>query len=161
MNETMLAKDVHLFSTKPTVQRITRAFAANDYLFGQRDLQTPNEPNGMVVRYYLKAQSSAKPAVVITDATGKEMARLAGTANAGINTVVWNTRAVQEAAGRGGRGGRGGGGGGRGGYSPEMWAPLGEYTVTLDIDGKQLTQKARIAKTQGWSIGAVPQIIRQ
>jgi hypothetical protein len=42
-----------------------------------------------------------------------------------------------------------------------MWAPLGEYTVTLDIDGKQLTQKARIAKTQGWSIGAVPQIIRQ
>ena len=43
-----------LFSIKPTMQRVTWSFGANDYLFGQRHLQTPNEPNGMVIRYYLK-----------------------------------------------------------------------------------------------------------
>jgi hypothetical protein len=32
--------------------------------------------------------------------------------------------------------------------------------VTLTVAGNTLTQKATIAKTQGWSIGATPQIIR-
>jgi hypothetical protein len=39
-------------------------------------------------------------------------------------------------------------------------APLGDYTVTLDVGGQKFTQTAQITKTQGWSIGAVPQIIR-
>jgi hypothetical protein len=42
----------------------------------------------------------------------------------------------------------------------DQWAPLGEYTVTLDMGGRKLTQPARITKTQGWSLGAAPQTIR-
>jgi hypothetical protein len=57
--------------------------------------------------------------------------------------------------------GRGGGGRGRGpGYSPELWVPLGDYVVALEVGGQKLTQGARITKTQGWSVGAAPQIIR-
>ena len=151
MNAEMLAEDIHLFAIKPAVQRITWQFGANDYLFGQRNFQTPNEPNGMVIRYYLKNQGSSGANVVITDSKGQEVVRLPGRVSAGINTVVWTMR--PQGAGRGR-------GVGPGGNILDQWAPLGEYTVTLEIDGKKFTQKARITKTQGWSIGPVPQIIR-
>ena len=159
MNDAMLAKDVHLFTTPPTVQRVIWSYGANDYLFGQRQLQTPNEPNGMVIRYYLKTALPAGATITVTNASGQEMTRMQGRAVAGINTVVWNTRA-------GGGGGRGGalaatGAAPASGSGPlNQWAALGEYTVTLSVGGTTLTQKATIAKTQGWSVGANPQIIR-
>jgi hypothetical protein len=163
LNDAVLDEDVHFFSIEPAIQRITWSFGANDYLFGQRHLQTPNETNGMLIRYYLKASASGRASVAVTDASGKEMARLAGTNNAGINTVVWNMRAA-GAGGRGaGGGGAGAGGGalGRGAANPlDQWAPLGTYTVTLEVGGKTLVQTGQITHTQGWSLATSPQIIR-
>jgi photosystem II stability/assembly factor-like uncharacterized protein len=160
MNETVLAKDVHLFSIEPVVQRVTWSFGANDYLFGQRHFQTPNEPNGMVIRYYLRNRGASPATVVITNSAGQEVARLEGQTAAGINTVVWSTRS--QGGRRGGPAGAGGaGGGGRaGGNVLDQLAPLGEYVVALNIGGATYTQKASIVKTQGWTIGPVPQIIR-
>ena len=152
LSPAVLAKDAHLFSIKPVVQRVTWVFGANDYLFGQRHFSTPNEPNGMVIRYYLKSAGSGRATVVISDAAGQEVARLQGPADAGINTVVWNTR--RDAAG-------GRGGGGRGGPPVvDLLLPLGEYRVTVDAGGTSLTGVGRIVKTQGWSIGLTPQVIR-
>jgi photosystem II stability/assembly factor-like uncharacterized protein len=151
MNGAMLNEEVHLFAIKPTVQRITWQFGANDYLFGQRNFQTPNEPNEMVIRYYLKNQGSGSATVVITDVKGQEVARLQGKTGTGINTVLWTMRA--QGAGRG----RGAGGG----NVLDGWAPLGEYTVSLELGATKLTQKARITKMQGWSLGPpMPQIIK-
>lgn len=150
----VLAEDVHLFSIKPTVQRVTRSFGANDYLFGQRQFQTPNEPNGMAIRYYLKTAGTGRADVVITDATGREVARLNGSTTAGINTVVWNTRVAS--AGRG----RGAGPVAPGSSVLDQLMPLGDYTVTLTIGGHTQTTKGSIVKTQGWSIGPSPQVIR-
>jgi photosystem II stability/assembly factor-like uncharacterized protein len=152
MTDAMLAEDVHLFEIKPAVQRIIWSFGANDYLFGQRSIQTPNEPNGMVIRYYLKNQGTGNAVITITDAQGQEVARLSGRTAAGINTVVWNTR-VQSA-------GRGRGAGPAVGNPLDQWMPLGEYMVTLEVGATKLTLRARIAKMQGWSIGPSPQIIR-
>lgn len=152
LNRAVLESDAHLFEVPPTIQRVTWSFGANDYLFGQRHFQTQNEPNGMVVRYYLK-NAGAAGSVVISDAKGQEVARLPAPGAAGFNTVVWPTRSV----------------GGRGttpaqrptSNNPiDQLAPLGEYTVTLEIAGRKLTQKARITQTQGWTIGPVPQVIR-
>lgn len=149
LNDRVLSEDAHLFTIKPTVQRIIWSFGANDYLFGQRNFQTPNEPNGMVIRYYLKNQAPAAN-VIITDAKGQEVAKLPGKAAPGINTVLWTMRAAGAGRGRG-----------AGGNATEGWAPLGEYTVTLDLGGKKLAQKASITKMQGWSLGPpAPQIIK-
>jgi hypothetical protein len=100
--------------------------------------------------------------VTIADSTGRQVATMQGTNTAGINTVVWNARAGGGGGRGAGSGGGGGGGGGRGGSGNpiDQWAPLGEYTVTLDIGGAKFAQKARIVKTQGWTIGPVPQVIR-
>ena len=91
-----------------TRARLVRAFAANDYLFGQRNFQTPNEPNGMVIQYHLRAESSTPAAITIANASGQEAARLSGTSKAGINTVVWSTRDRGDAEGAGARAGAGG-----------------------------------------------------
>lgn len=162
VSEETLAKDVFLFKTPAAVQRITWSFGANDYLFGQRNFQTPNEPNGMVIRYYLRNAAAAGATVAITNAAGQEVARLQGRAAAGINSVLWNMRAGGGGrAGGAGAAGAGAQGQGRGSVNPlDQWAALGEYTITVEVAGQKLTQTARIAKTQGWSIGGAPQIIR-
>jgi hypothetical protein len=152
----VLAEDVHLFTIKPTAQRVTWSFGANDYLFGQSHLQTPNEPNGMAIRYYLKAPAAGQADVVIADASGREVARLTGGTAAGINTVVWNTRVASAGRGRGA---------GQGPAAPgstvlDQLMPLGEYVVTLSVAGQTETTRGTIVKTQGWSIGPAPQVIR-
>ncbi len=153
MNETMLDEEVYLFGIKPKVQRVIWAFGANDFLFGDRHILTPNEPNGIVIRYYLKSQQDDKANITITDPYGKEVARLEGKTSAGINTVIWDMRPLREGKGRAARRWwmRG---------VLEQWVQPGEYVVILEIGDKKLTQKVRITKTQGWSIGPFPQIIR-
>lgn len=148
MNEAMLAEDVHLFNIAPTVQRLTWSFGANDYLFGQRHLVTPNEPNGMVIQYYSRNPGDTTATIVIADSTGRAVARLEGETGAGINTVVWDTRVPSD------EGAEGDGGG-----VLDRWMPLGEYTVTLAVNGRTLSRRARITKTQSWSLGPAPRII--
>ena len=153
LNNTVLVKDTHLFEIKPTVQRIIWAFGANDRLFSQRYIVTPNEPNGMVIQYYLKNARNDSASIVITDFRGTEVARLKGETAAGINTVVWNMRVEGAAGGRRA--------GGRGVYTPDQWVPIGAYLVTLKVGGQKLTQPAQITKTQGWSVGtSFPSVIR-
>jgi photosystem II stability/assembly factor-like uncharacterized protein len=177
LTATVLSSDVHMFSVKPTTQRVTWQLGANDYVFGQRHIQTPNEPNAVVIRYYLKQAVTPDAKVVITNADGQEVARLAGSAKAGINTVLWDIGGGGRGGGRGtgsgataagvGAGGRGstvgqGGGRGRGAAASVMdrLVPLGKYTVTLEVAGRTLTETASIVRTQGWSIGPSPQTIR-
>jgi photosystem II stability/assembly factor-like uncharacterized protein len=176
LTASVLAEDAHLFTILPTTQRIPWSFGANDYLFGQRHLQTPNDPDGMAIYYYLKNAGSGPVTIAISDTSGKEVARLSGPSAAGINRVVWSTRlgggrggAVLAGAGRGGRGAAAaavgeteGAPAGRGSTNPlDQWMPLGEYRVTLDVGGKTFVQSARIVKTIGWSLnGATSHVIR-
>jgi hypothetical protein len=112
----------------------------------------------MVIRYYLREAATAGATVIVTNPAGQEIARLQGSGAAGVNTVVWSTRL---GGGRGGRGGGAPGGGAPASANPiDQWAPLGDYTVTLEAGGRTLTAPARITKTQGWSFGPTPQVIR-
>ncbi len=156
LNETVLAKESHFFEIKPAVQRITWSFGSNDRLFSQRYLITPNPENGMAIRYYMKNAHEGGANIVISNVRGSEVARLKGAAAAGINAVVWNMHAPADPASPG----RGGGRGRPPGYSPELWVPLGDYVVTIEAGGQKMTQHARIVRTQGWSLGPLPQTIR-
>ena len=156
LNGSVLASDAHLFTIPPAVQRVRWQFGANDYLFGQRHLQTPNPPDGMIIRYYLKRAASSPATVTIVNAQGQEIARLEGRSEAGINTVVWNARIRPPGA----TGGRGAGPGRGGPAAVDYLAPLGDYTVTVNVAGRTLTQNALIAKTQGWTLGPTPVTIR-
>ena len=156
----MLTADAHLFAVRPTVQ-LVRAFAANDYLFGQRNFQTPNEPNGMVI--------SVLPARRIVDASGDHHCQRQRT---GSGQAVGDRRASTRWCGRAraiaatlkapvlSRCRRPRDRRGRRRHAGAVGA-LGGDTVRVNVAGTTLTQKAVITKMQGWSIGAAPQVIKR
>ena len=153
----MLAEDIHLFALKPETQRVGRMFGANDYLFGDAHLITPNAPNGVSIRYYLKSKPAGKVKVSVTDPYGKELATLDGPSDPGINTLVWDMRPGAPRP-QGGPPARGAGARPRDVLS--QWVPPGEYVVVLEVGDKKLTQRARITDTKGWSLGPFPEVIR-
>lgn len=156
LDASVLAGEVHLFTPKPQIQRIERMFGANDYLFGDAHIVSPNAANGLTVSYYLKTKRTEGVKISIMDAWGKELAALKGPAEAGINSVVWNMRSGGLAM----RGPRAAGAGRRPRDVLGLWAPPGEYMVVLEAGDVKLTRKARIRKTIGWSFGPFPEMIR-
>ncbi len=86
-----LEKEAHLFDVRPVAIR-TESGWGNFQLYGNRYLSTPNEPNGFVIFYYLKAKPAAKVTVTIADPFGKELHTAEGTSEAGLNRFVWEPR---------------------------------------------------------------------
>lgn len=140
------ADDAYLFDIEPRTQRIYGG-VGNYQLLGDSHLFTPNEPNAVVVNYFLKTKAPGPVKVTVADPSGTVLADLTGKGEAGINSVEWNMRGRSA-------GGRGGGMGGA------MAAP-GEYLVTLEAAGKKMTKKAVIRYRQGWTAGPVPVIIQK
>ncbi len=80
----------------------------------------PND-DGVNVDFFLKAKPAEKVKVTVTDAAGTTVRAIEAEAKAGLNRVTWDL-----GAGRGRR------------------AAPGEYTVTLKVGERTLTQKARV-----------------
>jgi photosystem II stability/assembly factor-like uncharacterized protein len=136
MTDENLGKSVHLFAVKP--KPIRRDGAQGNYrLLGDTFPSTPNEPNGLLIYYYLKADAAQPVSIIVADQAGQVVRTLQGSQKAGINRVA--------SEGGGGFGG-GGGGGGRGGQARAAMPP-GEYVVTLQVGETKLTQKARVLPT--------------
>lgn len=135
MTEENLSKSVYLFAVK--AKPIRRDGAQGNYrLLSDAFPSTPNEPNGLLIYYYLKQDAAQPVSITIADQTGKVVRTLQGTQKAGINRV----------SSEGGGGFGGGGGGGRGGQARAAMPP-GEYTVTLQVGETKLTQTARVLPT--------------
>ena len=131
----VLAKPFHLFAVEPRAAYGFRA-QGNYHLFGNKYIEVPNEPDALVVTYYLRAKQDGGARVTITDIRGEQVAQLQGPSEAGLNRVSWNMRAGAAAvtSGRGGFGGRGGG--------PVVAS--GDYRITVEIGGQQQTTVGRL-----------------
>jgi hypothetical protein len=131
----VLNKNAHLFDIEP---RARYGFGAigNYNLYGDKYLEIPNEPDALVVNYYLKAdQPSAR--VTVSDLAGKPLRpAIDGPARRGLNRVTVNLAG-------GGFGGRGGGAFATGGAAGQALAP-GEYQITLEVGGEKLMKTARV-----------------
>jgi len=158
MTASVLGQDAFLFEIKPQVQRVTGGIG-NYRLLGDGHLATPNEPNAVTVHYYLKEKAKDKVKLTVTDPYGKVLRELSGGGEVGMNTVLWDMRAVNPAA-QGARGGAGTGGRGGRGFGGGSIVDPGEYVVTLEVDGKKLVKKAVIPRRMGWSLGPFPYEIR-
>jgi photosystem II stability/assembly factor-like uncharacterized protein len=148
MTEAALEEDVHLFDVEPKTQRVTGGIG-NYQLLGDSHLFTPNEPNAVVINYYLKAKAPGAVKVTVADPYGTVLAELTGKGEAGLNSVSWGMRAQRPGQKPARFPGFGGG----------RLAPPGEYVVTLEANGKTLTKKTSIRYRQGWPAGPVPVII--
>jgi hypothetical protein len=133
----VIAKPFHLFAVEPRTAYGFRA-QGNYHLFGNKYIRVPNEPDALVITYYLGATQDGGAQVTIADIKGDQVAQLKGTSSLGINRVQWNMRAgpADAGGGRGGPGGRGAGGG--------HLQPVGEYRITVAVGGQQQTTIGRI-----------------
>ncbi len=146
----VLDEDVHLFDIEPKTERVTAALG-NYQLLGDSHLFTPNEPNAVVVNYYLKTKTDGPVKVTVAEPGGDVLAEITGKGEAGMNTVSWDMRPHRPGQKPAPFPGFGGG--------TRLVAP-GEYTVTLEAAGKKLVKKAVIRYRQGWTVGPVPVEIR-
>jgi hypothetical protein len=121
----------YLFNVLP--KAIRREGALGNYrLLGDTFPITPNEPNGLIIYYYLNRDLPAAAVITVSDAQGRTVRTLTGSQKAGLNRVATESF--------------GGFGGGRG-AQPRAPMPPGEYTVTLQAGETKLTQKARVLET--------------
>jgi photosystem II stability/assembly factor-like uncharacterized protein len=126
-------KAPYLFAVKPKPIRRDGA-PGNNRFNGDSFPTTANEPNGLIIYYYLNRDATQPVTVTVADVNGKVVRTLAGPQKGGINRVA--------SEGIGGFGG----GGGRGAQARAAMPP-GEYVVTLEVGGNKLTQKARVLET--------------
>jgi photosystem II stability/assembly factor-like uncharacterized protein len=86
----MLEKDLHLFAVEPKAPRGEGAWG-NYQLYGDRYARTPNEPDALVVVYYLK-DGGTSAIVTLTDRAGKALRTVPGPAKPGINRALIGLR---------------------------------------------------------------------
>ena len=92
----------------------------------------PNEPDALMINYYLRERSDGGASITVSDIKGTEIAQFKGTSEAGLNRAPWNMRLGSASAG--GRGARG--------AAPTL--PAGEYRITVEAAGQQQTTIGRI-----------------
>ena len=124
-------KPLHLFAIEPRTPYQFRAHG-NYHLYGDAFIEVPNEPEALVINYFLRDKGEGNAQVTITDASGQTVVTLSGPAERGVNRVLWNMRRASPG------GGRGGGAGGA------ALLPAGDYRVTVSIGSLQQTAVGRI-----------------
>lgn len=127
----VLSRPLHLFDIEPRTPYQFRALG-NYHLFGDVFIEVPNEPDAVVINYYVR-QKHDGASITITDITGETIATLKGPAEPGLNRVQWNMR----------RGGAAAGGRGRGfGGGPLVAA--GDYRVMVEVGPEQQSGIGRV-----------------
>jgi hypothetical protein len=125
-----LAKPLHLFTPEPRAAYQFRALG-NFRLYGDKYLEVPNEPDAIVIAYYLRDTREGGARVTVTDIRGEQIAVLKGPSESGLHRVVWNMR-------------RGGSGGGRG-FGPQTPPlPPGDYAIVVSVGGEEQRTVGRI-----------------
>jgi hypothetical protein len=140
LNATTLGKNVHLFDVEPRARYGFNAIGNFD-LYGSRYIEVPNEPEALIVNYYLKADATGGSRISIADVTGRVVRQVEGPARRGLNRIT-----VGLAGGGGGRAGGAGAGRGGGAAPAAAAGPLapGDYQLTLEVGGEKLTKIARV-----------------
>jgi hypothetical protein len=137
-----LATNVHLFDIEPRAHYGFGNQGMNYRLFGDKYIDTPNEPDAVMINYWVKEAASSAARLTVTDIAGKVVAQLTGPTVAGLNRVPWNMTATGLGGAPTGRGGRGGFAG-RGAAGATI-VPSGDYLVTLEIGAEKQSKVARV-----------------
>lgn len=123
------------FNVKEKYYRVPRVFGGNYQLYGNRHIKAPNEPNGLVINYYLRAKQDSA-SITIQDNTGKTVYQNKINAQKGFNSIVWSF------------------GGGRRSFAsfPDITLQPGELTITLQLGSEKIVRKTKFKGVKGWRV---------
>ena len=96
----LLKQDVHLFEIepKPRMNYSRQAGWGNIRLMGDSHIATPNEPNGIVLYYFLGRDFRDNVSVEIKNNKGDVVFRRDGEGTEGLHRMIWDTRRASEGA---------------------------------------------------------------
>jgi photosystem II stability/assembly factor-like uncharacterized protein len=140
----ILDKPAYLFDVEPRPRYGFSGQGMNYNLFGDRYIEVPNEPDALIVNYYLKADAASGLRITIAEPGGRVLRDVQSTGRAGLN------RLNVSLAGGGGRGrgafaaGAASATQGRAGAAPSGPLAVGDYVVTLTMGDVTLTKPARV-----------------
>ena len=92
---------------------------------GDSHIYTPNEPNGLMIYYYLKNDSNFESKIIVSDHNNSKISEIIGSSSKGINRVVWDTKDAKP----------------------------GQYNITLKIGKKKITKKGIVEPAYKWAVG--------
>lgn len=137
ISDQLFKTEAHLFNVEEKYYRVSRLFGANYQLYGNRHIRAPNEPNGLVINFYLEKSSADSAVIVIADANGKSLFQTRIAAKQGINSYTWGFNAER-----------------RGAFSsiPSVPVAAGELNVTLKVAGREFVRKTKYKGVKGWPV---------
>jgi hypothetical protein len=147
-----ITQNVHLFDVEAKARYGFGGQGMNYHLFGDKYIEVPNEPEAMIINYWIGSSASGADTggarITISDISGRPVAQLNGSMRPGLNRVQWDMRIAPAGgggapAGRGGRGAGAGGPGGRGGGGGAV-APVGDYLITLEVGTDKQSKVGRV-----------------
>jgi hypothetical protein len=135
MTPAVLSKPVHLFNVESKYQYIPRTFGGNYQLYGDRHIKAPNDPNGLVINFYVKndVQDSATVRIQTTD--GKTLFQRNSKPVKGLNTVTWFFNQGRNAS-----------------AATENNLVPGKLNVILEISGQTLKTETEFKGVKGWPV---------
>ncbi len=88
------AKKMYLFDIepKPQLNFSQQAYWGNYQMTGSNHLNSPNEPNGLEIWYWLGKDSKGVSKIIVEDETGKKVFEREIPQKEGISKMYWNTR---------------------------------------------------------------------
>ncbi|MCK4245434.1 MAG: hypothetical protein KAX20_07405, partial [Candidatus Omnitrophica bacterium] len=134
LSNNVLASRSYLFKV-----RAATLFIPYDHkgTIGHRAFVAPNPPLGAMIHYYLKNGTKESVKIIIKDEEGKKIRELKGPKEAGINRITWNLRYDPPPQTVGGEFGR----------HFRTRAPKvlpGEYKVTMEVLGQEMTETVKV-----------------
>jgi len=148
LSPAVLASGFHLFDIEPRSRRLEGAIG-NFHFYGDSHLATANEPNAVVINYYLKSSPASPVKISVCDDSGRVLEEIKGGNEPGLNRVLWLMRAVPS-----------GGTTGRPAWRRGEPVEPGVYVVRVEVDGKKYEKKAVVRAVQGWTYSPYPRLVR-
>ncbi len=129
LNEEILNKEVHLFEIEPKPVRnySEQAYWGSYHLLGDNHLYTPNEPNGIIIYYYIneKLKAKSKIKLEVYDLNNNMVKELDINKKTGMHITRWETYGIKP----------------------------GIYVVRMQVNKDIYEQKAVVKQAPLWQIG--------
>ena len=92
---------------------------------GDSHIYTPNEPNGLIIYYYLKNDLKSESKIIVSNNKNSNIIEIPGPSSKGIHRVIWDTKDTKP----------------------------GQYYITLRIGKNKITKKGIVEPAYKWPVG--------